>query len=215
MTELVKKEIQEYISIPFTPALQKFHIKCKEINWVEKIPGCVFIRDFENLPTSATFDVDLLADENSWSNLLSIFKSTAEDCGLVLIYRTSKAGLFIFIFDISQDNARRNWAYYEVHKRLPFTFDSYITARDIKIDYATGLPLPSLEWQFLLLIHQGLRKGKLSKYCEKLSNMLENNPDVQTLCKQRLGITNNDIKSILKEFFEIYKKIKVKLIQQK
>lgn len=155
---------QPLSALPFTTRLQEFHRALSNIDWERDMPGCLFIRDYENLPTSASFDIDMMADEGVWKTLEAVFSSIAEQNELICMSRTSPSGLFILLFDVHKEADRRGWAYYEVRKELPFIKGEGISAREIEISCESGLPLPSKQWQFLLFLHQGLRKGKVAKY---------------------------------------------------
>jgi len=190
-------ENQDYVLLPFTSGLQAFHRYLSEFAWRKKIPECVFIRDFENLPTKASYDIDLMASEKMWPALTDVFKSTAKKCELICLYRTSHAGLYILIFDVNQEEGRRSWSYYEIRKELPFVKNKTLTSNDIEISNEKGLPIPSKSWQFILFLHQGLRKNKIIKYKMYLNEMLTADPDIHDLCCERLGLSTDDIRSII------------------
>ncbi len=188
---------KDYVSIPFTPALKEFHHRLTEYEWKKKIPECVFIRDYENLPISSSFDIDLMANESAWPALVNVLKSTAEVCDLIFLYRTSHVGLYVLVFDVNQETGMRCWSYYEVHKRLHLSERCILTANDIELSKDEGLPVPTKSWRFFLSLHQGLRKGKIDKYKVFLTSMLDEDAEVQNLCCERLGLSTEDIQSII------------------
>lgn len=190
-------DTQDYIARKFTSNLQAFHHFLSEFDWKQNIPECVFIRDFENLPVSASFDIDLMANEDTWPAIIELFKSAALASGLVCLYRMSHGGLFILVFDVCQNKGERSWSYYEIRKQLPLTDHINLTSNDIDISDVRGLPIPTKSWQFLLFLHQGLRKGKIEKYKASLISMRDENIEVQSLCCNLLGLSTDDIQSII------------------
>lgn len=188
---------QAISDMEFTERLQDFHRALSGVDWKRDLPECVFIRDFKNLPQSAPFDIDLMAPEKSFDDLASTFSSLAEKSQLLCLSRTSHTGLYILLFDVNGEEGRRGWSYYEVRKELPLTGGDKIIAADIEIISESGIPVPSKQWQFLLFLHQGLRKGKVEKFLESLQSMLDADSGVVALCEVYLGLSRNDICSIL------------------
>lgn len=188
---------QAISDMEFTERLQDFHRALNGVDWKRDLPECVFIRDFENLPQRAPFDIDLMAPEESLEDLASTFSSLAEKSQLLCLSRTSHTGLFILLFDVHVVEGRRGWSYYEVRRELPLNSGKKLTSADIEIMSDSGIPVPSKRWQFLLFLHQGLRKGKVEKFQGSLRSMLDADGGVAALCERHLGLSGDDIRTIL------------------
>ena len=83
----------------FSDALRRFHERLFTFSWEEQFPGLVFIRDYEELPVRAPFDIDIVSPPAVWTNLDAVFGSLAEELSLVMISHRSAHSFPILIFD--------------------------------------------------------------------------------------------------------------------
>ncbi len=183
-------------TIPFTSRLQSFHTDLSTVDW-SLIPGSLFIRDYEKLPKYSPNDIDIMAPEKSWDLLTNTLDLHSKKHELVCLHRQSKGGLFILIFDPYFEDGYRSWSYFEVRKEIVIKQGETITSEDIDIVIDKGLPVPDKKWLFLLLLHQGLRKGKIEKYDSLLDGMLKEDNNCLTLVRDRFSLTDNDVLSII------------------
>ena len=186
-------------SVPFSDRLQKFYTDLLEIPWQSEFPNSIFIRDYETLPESAPFDVDLMMAEVYWDPLVQRWDDLARQNGLVSITKKLPNALLILLFDPRKSEGRRLWAYHEVRKELPLTEEVVLTAEDLEIRYLDNMPVPSEPWRFLLLLHQCLRKNKLRQACPELRRLLGGDPECVELCTSYLAASPEEIHSVLSE----------------
>jgi len=193
---VIKATDRDISTIPYTSRIKNFHTDLSTVNW-QLIPSCLFIRDYENLPTHAPNDIDLMASEDEFDKIIELFSIHAKNNELICLPKKSPGGLFILIFDLFYSENHRCWSYFEIRKNIILKQGDTITANDVTIIHENGLPIPDNQWRFLLLLHQGLRKAKLAKYNKTLNQMLKANKEVVALVKNRFDLTDNDIESIL------------------
>jgi len=181
----------------FSEALQHFHEKLFTFSWEKQFPGLVFIRDYEELPVRAPFDVDLMAPPAVWTKLDSSFAVLAKDLGLVMTSRRSDHAFLILIFDpmLSAKSQKRTWVYFEVRDAIIITSALTIASNDLDIDYSPGIPVPNHSWRFFLNFVQSLRKNVLESTRTDLLSLAERDLDVIGQAAELLGVKNSDVRA--------------------
>ena len=183
----------------FSDSLRRFHEQLFTFQWEEQFPGLVFIRDYEELPTRAPFDVDLMAPPSVWTKLDSSFTDLVNDLGLVMTSRRSAHSLLILIFDpsISAKQHERTWVYLEVRDGIMITPDLTITSHDLVVDCASGIPVPNHSWQFFLTLVQSVRKNDLEAMRQDIRELAKRDSDVIEKTAELLGVKISDLEECL------------------
>ncbi len=169
-------ETQWTTQAPFSRRLQAFHRDLASLRWPDLAPTCVFVRDYEALPRSAPFDIDLMAADRDLAACVRLITDTAQAQDLESVVKPASTGINILVLDLTPAHAYRTWVYYEIatHKRL--TRDLVLTPEAMTIIGDTGLPVPSTEWRFLINLLQALRKGDLEQYRAVLDERRQETP---------------------------------------
>lgn len=190
-------DAQWAVGLPFSQSLRGFHESLASLRWQELAPSCVFVRDYEGLPLTAPFDIDVMAAAHDLSACARAFTDTARANGLECIVQSASAGINILVLDLSHAPAHRTWAYYEVatHKRL--TRDFVVTLEAMTIVRDAGLPVPNGEWRFLINFLQALRKGDLDRYRAVLDECRSVSPDCLALTRNTLELSDTEIADIM------------------
>ncbi len=169
-------------------------------DWEGEFPECIFVRDYEALPDTAPFDVDVLLPETQWIAFCSKMEFLAGKHNLVIISRKHERGLNIALFDVPGSAGCRNWVYYEIHPGLVFSKRLSFYSHDIEKQISgQGLPVPVPHWRFLLLFLQGLRRKKLHVYAAQIDALFADHG--QKICdfvNSRTGLSAEDIKSAIR-----------------
>ena len=183
----------------FSDTLRRFHEQLFSLPWENQFPGLVFIRDYEELPVRAPFDVDLMAPTAIWPKLDSAFADLANDLDLVMTSSRSAHSFLILIFDpvISVKQQERTWVYFEIRDEIMVTPTLTITSHDLILDCTSGIPVPSQFWRFFLTLVQCLRKNKLEAMQPELLNLVKRDLGVIEKTAELLKVKNSDVKECL------------------
>ncbi len=183
----------------FSDALRYFHEQLFSFPWEKQFPGLVFIRDYEELPARAPFDVDLMAPPAVWTKLDSAFADLAKELGLVMTSRRSDHAFLILIFDpvLSVKQQERTWVYFEVRDEIVITPNLTINSYDLDVDCTSGIPVPNHSWRFFLIFVQSLRKNVLESMRSTLLHLAGSDLNVTEQAAELLGVKNSDVKECL------------------
>lgn len=162
---------------PFSPALTAFLDHLIAIEWRAQVPSCLFIRDFEDLPYSAPFDIDLLCAQADWPALLEQIGSAATQNGLIVSHHASSPALHVLVVDVTGPLETRRHAYFEVRTVLDLPARQFaiapasgisLTSESIPHAAESGLPVPTPDWHCAFLLLQALRKRDHAKYLRRV-----------------------------------------------
>jgi len=182
----------------FTKALVAFHKDLFSFPWEERFPKCIFVRDYELLPDKAPYDVDIMLQVTYWNDFQETITNMASQRGLKIFFTRTKNHLLFIILDICNDKNFRTWVYYEIHQSLKISKEIVFKIDEIEINRKNPLPIPISKWNFIILLLQGIRKNKLHLYLEDLKKLFSDGRDeIADLCKSTIGLTADDINSIL------------------
>jgi hypothetical protein len=155
----------------FTTAVQTFFRNIGTWDWSARLPGVVFIRDFEGLPERSPKDIDLMVPEAIRATFLDMIRAEAEVCDLVCVDWVSPGCCFALILDMDTDRPGRAWAFLEARDSIALGGGTCVRAEDIAIVRSPrlGLPLPADDWLAFLYVVHGLRGGDLAKRRKRLA----------------------------------------------
>lgn len=198
---------QLQLGASFSPSLKTFLGKLIGTDWSAKCPDCLFIRDFEDLPETAPFDIDLLCGREDWPTLTAIVRDAAAECGLLVSVYSSELALYLLVLDVDGPVDQRRHAFFEVRHTLDlgaFQFalrpsgNIVLRTPDIARKGGPGLPVPKSDWHCALLYLQALRKPDTAKYLRRISIFGSNDRDAaRGLLASRLGFEESQLEAWL------------------
>ena len=196
----------EFAAQTFSDTLRRFHERLFTFSWEEQFPGLVFIRDYEELPVRALFDIDIVSPPAVWTNLDTVFGSLAKELGLVMISHRSGLLFPILIFDpvIPANQQERTWVYFEVREHIVVTPTLTLTGPDLLVDCASGIPVPNDSWRFFLTLIQSLRKNDLENRRSDLVNLAKREPGVFKKTAELLGVKQGYVEECLNSAVPAY-----------
>jgi hypothetical protein len=189
----------ELLNLPFTPSIKAFNRSLAELPWQKVFPGAVFIRDYENLPERAPFDIDILVPKSLWSSLKSSLSDCAEKSGLITTIRQGENSLLILVFDPSPNETGRSWAYYEIRDTLTLTDNLVVAGEIVAVDYFKGIPCPNTDWLLLLGFVQAVRKNRLDQKKSELLDLLVMSPTALAFTATKLKISESSLMKYMKD----------------
>ena len=165
------------LDAPFSLGLKNFLIDLGSVDWSSIAPSCLFFRDFEYLPYSAPFDVDLLCKAEEWCNFSKLVNKYAKKHDLRVATRSSENSLHVLFIDIDGSPDTRRHLFFEVRSTLRIPANQFAVApsRTIEVEpdivprtRYNGLPVPVPAWQCAFLSLQALRKPNPLKYIARI-----------------------------------------------
>ena len=107
-----------------------------------------FFRDYEDLPISSPFDIDILIDLEDRDKFLKIIEKLSRQNDLLYFIKKTKSYCLILIFDLTREKKKRNWIFYETRSVFQVCKRKKLCVHDIVKDYSKGFPVPNQEWSF-------------------------------------------------------------------
>ncbi len=164
------------LDAPFSPALRGMFERLAGADWAARVPSALFIRDFENLPASAPFDIDVVCDRDEWDDLRALLQECAE--GLIVSEDAALQALYVLVIDLEGPADTRRHAFFEVRDKLRAparqfavapASDIELASDDVPRDDGAGLPRPETAWHAAFTLLQALRKADVDKYISRLN----------------------------------------------
>jgi len=193
------------LDAPFAPGLRAFFTALADADWPARVPSCVFIRDFDSLPESAPFDIDLVCNRNDWPKLRALVRECAG--GLIVSETAAEQALYILLIDLEGPADTHRHAFLEVRDTLavPSRQFAVTPAADISLGAADiprtgehGLPQPPRDWHAAFTLLQALRKSDTAKYLSRYRAFdAATRESAQDLLSGRMGFPAGDIENWL------------------
>jgi hypothetical protein len=138
------------------------------------------IRDFEKLPEYCGFDLDIAYSHAHEKKMREIFRVEALKLELRVFYKDKLDGFFKkAVFDLDCDQGERGWLLLDFQPEIR-SLKKTFHPEEITFEFARindfDLPVPGVEWNFLLLFSNSETKGKIAQKKEKLLKLCEELP---------------------------------------
>lgn len=142
---------------PYSRLLQKFLMSLGAELFDTKIGA--FIRDYDDLPTHSTFDIDFLYNSEKEKEIKVLLAKIQNRLNLVMIEAPATNGFLVLLVDPATRNDERAWAYLEFHKEVKSTcLKKSIVFHDLSYEFSKGLVVPTPDWRLLFLCVKLYRK---------------------------------------------------------
>lgn len=148
--------------IDYSDAMQEFFFALQDMDWEGALSSAIFIRDYENLPKSSPYDIDLIIDAEQQATFVRELKALASSAGLGVSAKQASGCCFVLIVDLNVNSDRRTWAFFEVRDKIKYTENFTVSSHNIvrKIHEGLKIPVPTDSWYYFLSILHSARNGK-------------------------------------------------------
>lgn len=132
-----------------------------EFLYKENLGG--FIRDYESLPERSGFDIDIILDMSKEAHIKNIVIELAASRGLLITLIPARTGvrrvIVAFVIDATNPLQPPDYLFIEMHGGVVSPhFKLPIEYSDMEFVFEKGLPVPTSQWQDLMLFRKALKK---------------------------------------------------------